>query len=464
VFAAGIVGLFKLESDPDSRTSPALMIPVAWMAIGASRMVSQWFSSGGGAVTSADQYLEGSPFDRMIVSLLLLAGLAVLSRRASACKALLRLNPALLVFFGYCLLSVVWSDFPAVAFKRWTKGVGNLAMVLIVLTDDKPEIAAKRLLAWTGFVLIPMSILVIKYYPEVGRGYDKWTGTVGYIGITEGKNSLGGNCLIFGLIAFWSCLDNLKHAVRRRPLIAYASLLGMTFWLFWRVNSSTSLACFLLGASLITTVTLIGMRRPWLVHVIVIGIISTVTIALTSQAAFAAIAQSLGRDTSLTGRTELWVDVFKMPAHPLFGAGYESFFLGDRLDTLWEKYWWHPNEAHNGYIEIYLNLGWIGIGLLATLFITGYKHIVDAVRAGSPLSSLTFALLIVTIPYNMTETAFKVMHPLLISFLLASAAVPRLLQETAPRVAPVAQPKPVVYTPFRLAVPHRRYSVSDREA
>jgi len=448
------VGLFWLDSDKDSRTSPAVLIPVAWMAIGASRMVSQWFSTTGGAVTSAEQYLDGSPVDRLIVALLLVAGVAVLVSRARQCRELLGANTAIVIFFSYCLLSALWSDFPDVAFKRWTKGFGNIAMVLLVLTEEHPELAARRLLTWTGFILIPMSVLVIKYYPDLGRGYDRWTGTVGYIGITEGKNSLGGDCLVFGLTAFWGCVEALRNRRNRlRQMLAYGSLAGMVTWLFIRVNSSTSLACFLLGAGLILTLTLFGRGRPRLVHVMIGSIFGGVVFALVNQATFAYIAASLGRDTSLTGRTELWADVLKMPAHPLFGAGFESFFLGDRLTTLWQKYWWHPNEAHNGYIEIYLNLGWIGISLLALLFVTGYRHIVAAVRAGSNVANLRLALLIVTIPYNCTEAAFKVMHPLLISFLLASVAVPKSLQRVVAAVA--SEPGPPAYRPFKLATRHK---------
>jgi len=44
-------------------------------------------------------------------------------------------NAPLVVFFLYCAASVFWSDFPIVAFKRWTKVLGNVVMVLVVLTE-----------------------------------------------------------------------------------------------------------------------------------------------------------------------------------------------------------------------------------------------------------------------------------------------------------------------------------------
>ena len=75
----------------------------------------------------------------------------------------------ILIFFPYCALSILWADYPLVAFKHWNKGIGDLVMVLVVLTDPEPAAAFKRLLSRLGFVLLPLSILFIKYYPSIGR-------------------------------------------------------------------------------------------------------------------------------------------------------------------------------------------------------------------------------------------------------------------------------------------------------
>src|SRR5439155_14167174 len=145
VCAAGVVGLFLLDRDRGSRASPALWIAVAWLAIGASRDISQW-SYPLLLVESAEQLNEGSPLDRLVYTGLLAAGLVVLCVRGERTRRLLLTNWPLLVFFAYCAVSVVWSDYPFVAFKRWTKVVGNLVMVLVVLTDRDPREATRQLL------------------------------------------------------------------------------------------------------------------------------------------------------------------------------------------------------------------------------------------------------------------------------------------------------------------------------
>src|SRR4029077_16324715 len=106
----------------------------------------------------------------------------------------------------YCLLSVCWSDYPVVAFKRWIKATGDIAMILIVLTDEQPIAALRRLFSRVGFVLVPLSLLFIKYYPMLGRRYDPWTGFQMNTGVTFDKNMLGVITFVLLLGAVWRVL------------------------------------------------------------------------------------------------------------------------------------------------------------------------------------------------------------------------------------------------------------------
>src|SRR5664279_217027 len=163
VFALGILGLFVLDRDRQAQTSKALWIPVVWLLINGSRPVSHWLAIAGyGTAVSfdtPDQYLDGSPSDRLVYTILIVAALMILISRRGQVGALLRRNGPVLLFFVYCGLSVLWSDYTFVAFRRWTKAVGDIVMVLVVLTDPDRPSAVKRLLARVGFVLVPLSIL-----------------------------------------------------------------------------------------------------------------------------------------------------------------------------------------------------------------------------------------------------------------------------------------------------------------
>jgi exopolysaccharide production protein ExoQ len=428
VFFVATIGLFLLDRERDVRTSPAVWLAIVWLALGGSRNVSQWFGAPF-VPNSPDDYLEGSPLDRTILIGLLAMGVAVLVARGQRTSDVLRRNAPVMLFFFYCALSVLWSDFPFVAFKRWTKALGNVVMILVVLTDLNPIAALKRFLTWTAFLLIPSSVLLIKYYPALARYYDRWDGKAYYIGVSSDKNMLGGVCLIMGLGMLWRFIDAWSEtsdpADRRRRMLVTGSILAMMLWIFQLANSATSFGCFMLGAALIVTLNLFRYQRPAVVHLIVAGIVLAPVCVYFAPDLLEFLVHSMGRNMTFSGRTDLWGDLLRIDTDPLLGTGFESFFLGERLEYLWNKYWWHPNEAHNGFLETYLTLGIVGVCMLAWLIVAGYRNAMRTYRSNPRLGSLAIALLVVAVVYNTTEAAFKVMHPVWIGFLLAVTDVPR---------------------------------------
>jgi exopolysaccharide production protein ExoQ len=427
VFAIGILALFRLDRDPESRTSPALWIPVVWVGLAGSRTVSEWLTQSDAVGKDPALYLDGSPLDRFILSALLAAAVVVLFTRGPRVATLLRGNGPILLFFAYCGISVLWSDFPDVAFKRWTKALGDLAMIMVVVTDPCPAAAVKRLIARTALVLIPLSVLFIKYYPDLGRGYSAWTWSIYYVGVSTGKNGLGYVCLIFGLGAVWRFLDALQaeSADRRRgPMVAYGIVIAMTLWLFWKADSVTSLVCFVVGATLLAFAYGFGSARtPTRVYVWATAAVFLLAFALVFDVGTAFMAAS-GRDMTLTGRTELWSRLLTMAVDPLFGTGFESFWLGERIEAIWRDYWWHPNQSHNGYLEVFLNLGSIGVALLAGVIVWGGWKIAESLRRDPAGAGIRLAYLLAAAVYNLTEAAFKGFHLVWIAFLLAVTVIP----------------------------------------
>jgi exopolysaccharide production protein ExoQ len=164
------------------------------------------------------------------------------------------------------------------------------------------------------------------------------------------------------------------------------------------------------------------------------------------------LVQNLGRDSSLTGRTEIWNMVTSMTPNRLLGAGYESFWVGQRLQKIWAVYWSHPNQAHNGYIEIYLNLGWIGVGLLVVAILAGYRNIMAAARKRYGTSLLRLGYFVAAIAYNFTESAFKMTHPVWITFLLVTISVPEFRPLRRSKVKPESLFQPDVPEPVVGAV------------
>jgi exopolysaccharide production protein ExoQ len=435
LFIIGILGLFLLDRDKTVKTSWGLWVAVIWVVIAGSRPISQWLGSGqAGAMKNAAEYLEGNPFDRTVFTGLLLLGLIVLARRGSKVLKLLRANWPIALFFAYCLASVLWSDYTDVSFKRWVKAFSDLVMVMIVLTEDNPLGAIKRLLARVGFLLVPWSILLIKYYPAWGRSYNIWTWEPSYVGVTDHKNTLGMVCMVLAIGFMWRFLlayRDHENPLRMRRLLVHGTLLGMATWLFIQANSMTAKACFLLAAVFLIGTSLdFVARKRWLVQLMVFVLIAVPVCVLLLGVGGGAL-EEMGKDATLTGRTDIWRLVLAMAGNPVIGTGFESFWLGNRVDKMWSLYYFHPTQAHDGYIEVYLELGWVGILMLAGIVIAGYRNAMALLRTNPNEARIRMTFIAIALVYNVTEAGFRMMTLTWIFLLLSAMAVPDTVPETA---------------------------------
>lgn len=451
VYCIGIIGLFVLNRDKKAETSKALWIPVIWLMIIGSRAVSSWFESG---PTVAVQYQEGSPIDAAIFGALELAAIGVLAKRRKQVSRFLVNNWPILLFLVFCLVSTLWSDYGFISFKRWTKSVGDYAMVLVVLTDANPIAATKRFLTRVGFVLIPVSILFIKYYPDLGRSYNPWTWEPMYCGVTTFKNELGMITLVCALGILWCFLGiwrDRKTPRRKYKLIALGTVLAMSIWIFRMADSMTSLSCFVLaGTVLVLSRQRWVIRSPRIIHLFVAGAVGLSLIALFFDSSGAMVA-TLGRNSTLTGRTMIWALVLSMVQHPLIGTGFESFWLGDRLRDVWavEK---GIQEAHNGYIEMYLNLGWAGLTFLTVIIVAGYRNVTAVFRTNPEMGSVKIAFFVMGLIYSLTEAGFRSLSPSWMAFVVAIMVVPpAILRKKSAKPREEAKVEPVKRYPAFVA-------------
>jgi O-antigen ligase len=202
----------------------------------------------------------------------------------------------------------------------------------------------------------------------------------------------------------------------------------MVAWLLYMCNSMTSISCFVMASGLLVLASRPTIaRRMLVVHLLVAAMIGISVFALFFDSG-GGILQDLGRNPTLTGRTAIWEAVLPLAGNPLVGTGYESFWLGKRLENFWtinDGAFKGIQEAHNGYLELFLNLGWIGIVLLAVLILTSYPRVIATYRSDPYAGSLGVAFFASELVYNFTEAGFRMMFPLWIFFLLAVMGVPK---------------------------------------
>jgi exopolysaccharide production protein ExoQ len=149
----------------------------------------------------------------------------------------------------------------------------------------------------------------------------------------------------------------------------------------------------------------------------------------------------------LTDRTLVWADALALQDNPLLGAGFESFWLGPRLEALGAKWWWQPAQAHNGYLETYLNLGIVGVMLLAGVLVATFRKINAALFVDFDFARLRLGLLFAILAFNFTEAAFRGLHLVWTLFYIIAldCRKPRLRTRMRPaaRGRPRAHQRPV---------------------
>ena len=382
-------------------------IPLIWVLIISSRPVTSWFFPSM-QVEESEALLEGSPVDRMFYLIMILAGLLVLFFRRFNWLQFVTRNKWVVLYFAYLAISALWSDYTFISFKRWIKDFGNLVMVLIVVSESDPVAAVKALLVRASYVLVPLSVVLLRYFPHLARYYDDWTGRIFYSGIGINKNMLGMTLTVLALGLVWALVDSVKESPgsrRRREVSVYVLLLVMIAWQLSLADCATASACITVGVMVLLFLRVRNVRkniRVWLT----LGILTAVLLSVVDvKSMLAPIAQLLGRDTSLTGRDDIWKALLKEDINPIIGVGAYSFWMGERVARLSAGYESAINEAHNGYLEIYLNVGLVGLALFLAIVASATRRTVRNLTRGESDKgeSFRFAFLTVAVLYNSTE-------------------------------------------------------------
>ena len=406
---AFILWLFLRDAKRASGVSAAIWIPLIWVWIIASKPLALWFASGTAASEGTD-VTQGSFFDRNAYLVLIILGLIVLAKRGVTWHQVFVENRWLWLFCLFCGLSVIWSPIPFVAFKRWIRDVGSIVIILVLLTEQSPTAAIRTVFLRCAYLLVPLSVLFIKYYPDMGRYWNQWTGAGAYNGVTTSKNSLGVLAMISGLCLLWSIVDIEKRSTwfkTIRSMWPELAVLLMCVWILKIADSATSLACFIVGAAVFLAIHLswiiTNLRRlGWWACGLVLA--SFLFFAIPDLRKV--VAESLGRNVTLTERTDIWNAVLDLKTNPFVGAGFASVWLTHDGAALVREMGGLAH-SHNGYLETYLNTGLIGVFLLlAVLFVAG-KNSIRELSSGTVLGNLFAALFLSGVIYNYTEVTFN---------------------------------------------------------
>lgn len=408
---AAIVWLLRKDMSWRSAGSKVLLLPAAWLAIQGSRPVSYWFGYGGG---------ESSPINTLLFLVFLIAAIFILHKRRIRWQKFFSSNKALLAVYAFFLVSMLWSEQPFTSLKRLIKDFETILVGLIILTEVNVAEAMRAIYVRVSYILFPLSVVFIKYFPEIGRQANR-AGENMFTGVTTQKNSMGMTVFVFALFVVWDLVELWKGERRRGWKVQVGmrcAMLILGLWLLEMCDSQTSLLCLVLGtAAFWVSGRLVRMPqgKPILISALV-GII--VLVACDSVFGISdMIIRALGRDPSLTGRTDIWKLVLEQQNSPWLGYGFYIFWDTEKGKAVIESFM-KINSAHNGYLETYLDGGYFGVGILCVFLLVAGRRVINRMFTGVPWGKIGLVFWSLAILYNFSETSYLRLDVLWFTLLL----------------------------------------------
>lgn len=342
-----------------------------------------------------------------------LAGLIAL--RLRHVRASIGADPWLALLLLMCVLSAAWSVAAGDTLRRsfallMTAGLGyyvaalhhplsGLRMLAVALT-------LATLLGLAAGLLVPGIGIMTVAHPGAWRG------------VFVNKNSFGLiaalNAVI--LLVLWA-LDGAPRA-----WLALALTTSLTALLL-----SRSFAALVTTTATVTILAAVAIlrRRPSAGSILMLAGLCVLAGLVLVSSVETVLAWS-GRDPTLTGRTLIWEATWDLiQRRPILGYGYGAFWLesSEPASILQEAVQWATPSAHNGYLDLVLELGLVGLVVFGLSACVAIVSLLGRVRHREreillPCSAaIAFVLL-----YNVAESAMLVQHHVL-TFLYVWAAV-----------------------------------------
>ncbi len=444
VFVAAIIFALRQDIKESRGVSHVLWIPLTWLFFSASKSLYRWLNPrGSGIEVTPMDYVRGSPLDRNFFTALIVAGLIVLYLRRKKFAFPFKDNRWVYLFYIFAVVSVSWADYQGVSIKRWIRTCGDVIMALVILTEDDPEEAFEHAMRRLVFMLIPLSVLFIRWYRYIGVRFDRSGNRLMWIGVSTHKNSLGVLCALGGVFLLW-------RIFKRWPKPQYLDVVVLlpTLVLLYGARSATSNVIFIIGVLLLITMTRLKTNVRKLNNLIVGAAVLVLVFQLfissfANQSVTNMFFAATGREQTFTQRVPLWQELERLGSqHALVGQGYGNFWVV-HMAEMWETFQWLPTNGHNGYLDVFLDLGLVGLGLILLLIGSTYRKAFRALEAGTKTAQLKYIFLIMILFHNLTETTLALPTNLLwVTFFVIAMTVRRREPAEVPAVSNETAPSP----------------------
>jgi len=324
-------------------------------------------------------------------------------------------------------VSIIWSVDADATVRRvialvFTTG---FAVVLAARCDER---ALLVLLGRVFGVLMIGSVAISLLMPSIG--IDEGVHAGAWSGLWGEKNTLGGNAaraaLVFAALV----------AIDAKARLSWLGFLGLAAFLVIASTSKTGVVALVLGLAIFGGA--LAARRDARIMVALggVGAIGAIVVLTALIADPGGVLALLGRDATLTGRTDIWA--FAIDAirdRPWTGYGYGAFWSQPEGPSFWlrEATDWTVPSAHSGWLELMLAIGVGGaLAVAAALVQTCWRALRGA--AGDVFAYFTLAWFGLIFLFGISESVFLERNSLF--WVITVALATKLAQRTRAAAGP----------------------------
>lgn len=395
----------------------------------------------GGGSPTGEPY-EGNLVMRTMFGVIHLFSVAFAAVRWRESLAALGRRATVVLLMGLALASTGWSAAPDLTLRRAVAFVGTTALGVFLAGRFTPRELLRVVAAAYGIMAL-LSLAFAVGLPAYGVDHGIHPGA--WMGVFTHKNVLG-KAMVVGSVTFLLLRADLP---RHRRWMGTAGL-GLCVFLLLMSTSKTALGVMLTLFASAALFRLLRLRMDLAIMVFVGAVMLGGSVAVLVASNWEALLTAMGKDPSLTGRIPMWEVLARtIEARPWLGYGYNAFWLGEAGPSAapLKEIGWNTPTAHNGYLEVALQLGLVGLAVFLAGYLAAVRQAIAGLRrtvtadALWPLLILTFTLL-----YNFTESVLLEKNNTSWALYVAAVCSPVLARPPAARRRGSAPPAPAPVT------------------
>ena len=350
-------------------------------------------------VEEIDEISTSNFVNQILFTLLFLISILLLIPKRNEFFLLIKKEKFLSLFLTWCFVSISWSNFSFVSFKRWFTLFTTVLVFFCFLLYVKSNTEIIKYFKIILYSYLTISIISVFIIPGATDPlFNTWRG------LTPHKNHLGQ----MSLLSIIFCFIALKSSNSFKEKLVNYSMLFFSIILLIGSTSTTSVLSFLIFISICILLIFdfifkpLGVGNSFSIIFILSCLLIFIVLLLRAPELIELIPNAFGKDMTFTGRVKLWEYMLReVNKHLLLGTGYQGFWVNNFANTdlmiLYEEFVWLPLQSHNGYIDILNEVGMVGIIIFFLMIV---YYIINLIKLQSPNRWYFFIIIILLINFQ----------------------------------------------------------------